>query len=1054
MKIAPMVVIGGLAALLTTIAFACDDPEQAPTPTTVPTDIATTAPTVMPTPDPTPAPTDIPTPTNSPTPTPTRTPAPTDTPEPVVAVAPTPEITPTAEAKPVPTATPSQSSSPQTGLNFNETTLGRDVIGALTEDEESCIREELGEEAFEEFLKLPALVGDPKLDMLPINCLAEETAIELSIELVAWVAGELSADSRECLGQVYADSGAIALGYGLSSELPDSGEADSLRFAVPFLLCLTDKELEMLVPRGMIPSPSAFRCVFEHIGIEEYINMAEGLVDAMRGEPSPEFLKAQEALQSANEACGIEGVSREPPLAGERLLWRFRASKYVHSTPVVVDGVAYVGAGDGRLYAVDIDTGDLLWRVRVTVGGTFPLTVADGVVYGGSSLKALDADSGDVLWEYDSGRIDYSAPVVSGGVVYVGSLDRSLHAVDAETGSARWRYRTDGESRSAPIVVDRVVFFSSNDDHMYAVDAATGDLLWRYQAEGSVYSPTISDGILYFGTRDHLYAVDAATGSLVWRIEGGTETAPAVMDDVVYFTSGHSVSGVHTGTGRLRFKYLAAGPVYSTPAVADGIVYFGSSDRHLYAVDAATGRGMWRYRTGGQIRSTPAVADGVVYFGSADDHLYALSTAANIPSQAPTPPPTPVPGLAKLTPGPPSDLQDILRVFGVAVAISRDGATIAVGDSKKATDRKYDGVVYVFTRTGEDWPDLGEDAAAKLLPPDDNDWDPVPDDRDWIEYTSSFGRSVAMSADGSTVVVGAPDNLPYGYDSGAAYVFTRPAGGWGGTPEVATLTASDGRPNHRFGHAVGISADGQTIAIGASGTYVFAKPSGGWEDAIETAKLTVSDGSEYGEIGSSVAVSVEGTTIIVGASSDTHEGVRSGAAYVFTRPSSEWADATETARLTPSDGTDDDYFGYVVAVSEDAGTVVVGAPGKDAYGDDHGAAYVFVRTETRWANAVETAKMRASDGGREDRFGRSLAVSASGDTIIAGAPGHAHALDRSGAAYVFIRPGEGWRDATETSELKNPSNPARGSFGMAMSASGDSLVVGAPSNGVYVFNSY
>ena len=153
-------------------------------------------------------------------------------------------------------------------------------------------------------------------------------------------------------------------------------------------------------------------------------------------------------------------------------------------------------------------------------------------------------------------------------------------------------------------------------------------------------------------------------------------------------------------------------------------------------------------------------------------------------------------------------------------------------------------------------------------------WDTVSEYKNWLDQTESFGRAVAISADGSAVVVGAPEHRPYGAKSGASYVFTRPATGWGSVPEVATLTVSDGRSRDRFGYAVAISADGQTIAIGSTGrddgltsgaTYVFTKLSGGWTDATETAKLTVAEGSEYEETGPSVAVSGEGDIIIVGA---------------------------------------------------------------------------------------------------------------------------------------------------------------------------------------------
>lgn len=74
-----------------------------------------------------------------------------------------------------------------------------------------------------------------------------------------------------------------------------------------------------------------------------------------------------------------------------------------------------------------------------------------------------------------------------------------------------------------------------------------------------------------------------------------------------------------------------------------------------------------------------------------------------------------------------------------------------------------------------------------------------------------------------------------------------------------------------------------------------------------------------------------------------------------------------------------------MVISEVGGTVVVGASGKDAYGEDHGAAYVFVRSEAGWADVVETAKLSASGGTRNDFFGASLAISTGGDRVVVGA---------------------------------------------------------------------
>ena len=103
-----------------------------------------------------------------------------------------------------------------------------------------------------------------------------------------------------------------------------------------------------------------------------------------------------------------------------------------------------------------------------------------------------------------------------------------------------------------------------------------------------------------------------------------------VTDGEVYFgsTDGH-LYAVDAATGKLLWRYETGGGGYSSPTVADGVVYVGSSsiDGHPYALDAATGKLLWRYEAGGRVYSSPTVADGVVYVGSDDGHLYALDAA-------------------------------------------------------------------------------------------------------------------------------------------------------------------------------------------------------------------------------------------------------------------------------------------------------------------------------------------------------------------------------------------------------------------------------------------
>ncbi len=334
-----------------------------------------------------------------------------------------------------------------------------------------------------------------------------------------------------------------------------------------------------------------------------------------------------------------------------------------------------------------------------------------------------------------------------------------------------------------------------------------------------------------------------------------------------------------------------------------------------------------------------------------------------------------------------------------------------------------------------------------------------------------FGYAVAV--DGDTAVIGAYQDNGNGADSGAAYVFTRNDGVW---DDGVKLTASGGAAYDNFG--ISVAVDGDTVVVGAPGNdgagadsgsvYVFVKPTGAWATSTETAKLTASDGAALDYFGYSVAV--DGDTVLVGAYQDDDEendSEDSGSAYIFTKPNSSggWADwdpmaDTETAKLTTSDGADDDWFGVSVAL--DGKTAVIGASGDDDKGIDSGSVYVFVKPSGAWADGNETDKLTASDGEAQDNFGYSVAVDVdtvevSGAevevaTVVVGAYQHdpidphsdpdspLYLLD-AGAAYVFTRDSEGVWDGGE--KLTADDGDALDYFGYSVAVDVDTVVVGA-----------
>jgi hypothetical protein len=298
----------------------------------------------------------------------------------------------------------------------------------------------------------------------------------------------------------------------------------------------------------------------------------------------------------------------------------------------------------------------------------------------------------------------------------------------------------------------------------------------------------------------------------------------------------------------------------------------------------------------------------------------------------------------------------------------------------------------------------------------------------------------AVSISGDTIVAGNPSANS---SQGEAYVFVKPAGGWGDMTPIATLTASDGAPNQFFGSSVSIS--GNTVVVGmpqnfafAQGpgkAYVFVKPAGGWTNMTQTAKLTASDGIPGDDLGFSVAIS--GNTVVAGA--PNNEGVR-GAAYVFVEPASGWTDMTQTAKLTASDGDTPDSLGISITISD--GTVVAGAPNESALSHD-GGAYLFLRPSSGWADETETAKLTCSDGKPNDQYAWSVATS--GDAVVVGAPQH-YSLTASGPgeAYLFLKPKQGWMNRTENQKLFASDGQDGDGFGTSVFLSNNIVVIGAP----------
>lgn len=341
--------------------------------------------------------------------------------------------------------------------------------------------------------------------------------------------------------------------------------------------------------------------------------------------------------------------------------WRYRTNGAVRSSPVIANGIVYVGSTDGTFYAIDARRGTLRWRFAMGAPVSSSAAISNGIAYVQSHagvLYALNAANGrrvwrirfgadaPLAWGHESGDFYDSSAAVAGPRLFVGAGDGYLYAIDRGTGHVVWRARTGGRVRSSPAVEGTSVYVGSFDGDLYAFDAGSGTQKWRFATEGAALrsgdfgydrrsiqsSPAVSNGAVFFGSRDgFVYSVDAATGKLRWRYDhhiSWSNTSPAVERGLVFAgtSDGCFVQALDRRSGTQRWRFTTASNVFASVSSSGGAVYAADWSGTVYALDEATGKELWRSRiTPSRIFSTPAIESQRLFVGSDDGTVTAYN---------------------------------------------------------------------------------------------------------------------------------------------------------------------------------------------------------------------------------------------------------------------------------------------------------------------------------------------------------------------------------------------------------------------------------------------
>jgi len=370
------------------------------------------------------------------------------------------------------------------------------------------------------------------------------------------------------------------------------------------------------------------------------------------------------------------------------LVWKYKGPGPLlfPGNPTVADGKVYATTGQAAQYGgqssisefacLDAYTGRLIWKLPIeALAPRESVAVAYGHLYiiPGNVTTSVDAISGSeyttinevwaigtssipvnsswpmwrqdpahssigqggpsnltLAWKFTTNGAVISSPSVADGIVYVGSQDKNIYALGAWSGNLIWNFTTLDTIESSPAVANGKVYTGGDDGYVYCLDAYKGSLLWKTFVNGDLpftfgslvlkSSPAVFGDRVYIGSMDgYLYALDANNGNVDWKTktEGPIASSPAVADGAVYFTSEEPTTGalykLDANSGSLMWKesipyqwqFTGGTEMLGSPSVAAGMVFASSNLRDYYGINATTGDTEWTF-------TDPAAAEFIV----------------------------------------------------------------------------------------------------------------------------------------------------------------------------------------------------------------------------------------------------------------------------------------------------------------------------------------------------------------------------------------------------------------------------------------------------------
>jgi outer membrane protein assembly factor BamB len=262
-------------------------------------------------------------------------------------------------------------------------------------------------------------------------------------------------------------------------------------------------------------------------------------------------------------------------------------------------------------------------------------------------VYAVDVNTGTEKWHYPqsaNSKINfYSNPVLTldGQQLLVASYDSNLYSIDPSTGVQKWSYKTSNRLIAAPLVTQDMIFQPSSDHYIYALNLS-GALVWKAETGDPIWATPATDptcGCVYVSSMDHyIYKFKATDGTLITKSEdlgGAIVGTPAIGTDGILYvgTFNREMLALDPTNLSIKLRYSTQDWVWGGPVLDNDILYFGDLSSSFYALKTSDLTALWRIQANNAIVSTPAITGENIYFSTESDTVYIVNTAGSIVNQ-------------------------------------------------------------------------------------------------------------------------------------------------------------------------------------------------------------------------------------------------------------------------------------------------------------------------------------------------------------------------------------------------------------------------------------